>query len=132
MVAGGQVDTDAGRGRVLRDVLQRFEAAEVYGRLDVLAEPPDIVGVYHDRNRRLAGLRPQGRDQPAVLKQRRVNSPGQVAEVAERTRGVFPQLAEELPGFRVALLHDGGHQAQLDGQGHQVLLRSVVQVAFQP
>ena len=117
MVARGQVDTDAGRGRVLRDVLQCFEAAEVHGRLDVLAEPPDTVGVDHDRNRRLAKLRPQEWDQPAVRQQRRVNPPGQVAEVAERTRGVFPQLAEELAGFRVAL-HDGADQAQLDGQGH--------------
>jgi len=118
MVARGQADADLGRGGVLRDVLQRFEAAEVHGRLDVLAEPPDTVRVHHDGNRRLISLRPQGRDQPAVLKQRRVNPSGQVAEVAERILGVLLQLVEELPGFRVALLHHRGDQAQLDGQGH--------------
>ena len=93
MVARCHADMGVGRGSILRNILQRFEAAEVHRSLYVLAEPPDTVRIDHDRNRRLVGLRSQRRDQPAVRQQRRVNPPGQIAKVAERTRGIFLQLA---------------------------------------
>ncbi len=51
------VTSIARRLRVLRDVLQRLEAAEVHGGLDVLGVAADAVAPDVDRHRRLARLR---------------------------------------------------------------------------
>jgi hypothetical protein len=43
-----QPDLGLGRVRVVRDVLQRFEAAGVHGRLGLLVVPPDAVRLDRD------------------------------------------------------------------------------------
>src|SRR5262249_36424098 len=51
-------------------------------------------------------------------------------EVAPRAGGVGGQLAEDLWGRRQVLA--GGPERELEGQGPQVLLGAVVDVAFKP
>ena len=64
-----------------------------------MREAPDPVR--HDRHRqgRLAGLGVERRGQPQVGQQRRVDTPGEVAQVLQRARSICVQLAEDLLGL---------------------------------
>src|SRR2546423_15555748 len=59
-------DVDVRSPRVLRDVVEGFEHAEVDAGLDVPVESPDAVGLDRDRNGRLAALRIERRDESLV------------------------------------------------------------------
>jgi hypothetical protein len=131
-VVGLQADPGLGGVGVFSGVLQCFQAAEIHRRLGVLAEPPDGVGVHDHRQRRLAGLGAQRGGQAQVGQQRRVDAAGQVAQVFQRSGGVCFELAEDRPGLG-RICGDGGlGQLEFDGQGDQVLLGAVVDIAFQP
>ena len=129
-----RLKTDPGlRGMsVVGGVLQRFQAAEIHRRLGVLAEAPDPLGFNRHRQRRLAGLGVERRGQAEVGQQRRVDPAGEVTQVFQRTGGVCFELAEDRPGLG-RIRSDGSlGQPEFDGQGDQVLLGPVVDVAFQP
>jgi hypothetical protein len=66
-----------------------------------------------------------------VGQQRRVDAPGEVAEVGKRASRVRLQFAQDLPGLRRVLINRHPGEPELDGEGHQILLGSVVDVAFQ-
>ena len=90
--------------RVLRDVLERLEDAEVDARLDVLRVAPDAVGGDVDRDGGLARLRLERRGEPLVGEQRRVDPAREVAERLERVVGLRLQLRDQLVGLgRVAI-----------------------------
>ena len=127
-----QADPGLGGVGVFGGVLQRFQAAEVHRRLGVLAESPDPVGFDRHRQWGLAGLGVECGGQAQVGQQRRVDPAGEVAQVFQRAGGVCFEVAEDRPGLG-RIRGDGGlGQLELDGQGDQVLLGAVVDVAFQP
>src|ERR1700680_4446659 len=127
-----QANLDARRRRVLLNVLQRLERAEVEGGLSLLRVPPDAVGIDMDRSCRLGGLRAQRLCQTFVGKQGRVDAAGEIAKGVERFVGIAFELAENCRSL--GGISDGKHldDAQLDLEGDQVLLGAVVEVAFKP
>src|SRR5439155_759796 len=75
-----------GRGAcVLGHVLHGLQAAEVHGGLRLLGVPTQAIGLHLDRKGRLAGLCRHGRRQPLIGQERRVDAPGQVPEVLQRS-----------------------------------------------
>ena len=85
-VAGAvrELDPNLARLGILRRVLQRLEAGEVDGRLDVGPEPRDPVGAHRDGHRRLPRLCLERRPEPLVRQQRWVDAPCEVTKVLER------------------------------------------------
>src|SRR5438445_640008 len=73
-----------GGPRVLGNVLERLQAAEVDGGLGLLLVAADPVGVHADGQRGLAGLRLERRREPLISQERRVDAPREVPEVLER------------------------------------------------
>src|SRR5919206_2840492 len=65
-------DVDVRGTRVLRDVVEGLEHAEVDAGLDFPVEPTDAVALDRDRNGRLAALRLERRGESLVGQQRRV------------------------------------------------------------
>ncbi len=130
-VAGGQPDGGSARLGVLRDVLERLETAEVHGRLDVLPVAPDPVGLDRDRDRRLARLRGERRAEPLVGEQRRVDAPRQVPKGLERVLRVRPDLGQHRLHALGVAVDEALREALLDGERDELLLGSVVQVAFE-
>ena len=72
------------RARVLRDVLQRLQAAEVHGGLDLLRVPAEPARVDRDRDRRLAGLRSSAAASPG-RRAAAVDPARQIPEILERS-----------------------------------------------
>ena len=70
--------------------------------------------------------------QPTVGEQRRVDAPGQLAQIVERLGGVAPELLQQASGGGGVPLHQPVGQLQLHRQGDQLLLRAVVDVPFDP
>ncbi len=126
-----QVDPHGLRVRVLRDVLQRLEAREVDGGLRILREAPDPVGDDLDRHGRLARLRLERGEQALVRQERRVDAARQVPQILERPLRVALQLRKHLVGARGIALEHRLRQPHLHAQRHQLLLRSVVDVALE-
>src|SRR5918996_4204412 len=78
-------EPDGGRGRVriLRRVLEGLEDAEVRSGLGLGRVPAEAVGLHGDRERHLPGLGLEGRREPLVGQERRIDPAGQVPEVLE-------------------------------------------------
>jgi hypothetical protein len=116
---------------VLHGVLQRFHAAEPHGSLDVLggARRRALHAHRHrGRGRRVA----QRGHQPGLGQHTRVDP---AHEVVQRRRRALDRLlqAGELRGGGVGRASEQRpHQAQVDHQGDEVLLGSVVDVALEP
>jgi hypothetical protein len=65
VILAGQSDDDVSRRRVLRDVLQRLEEAEVQRRLDLAGQPVHVRDLEIHTHRRCASPRPDGGRQAA-------------------------------------------------------------------
>ena len=83
----GQPDLHVARVRVLRDVPQRLEAAEVDGGLRLRGEaghvPPGRLDGHRDRGLPVL-VSPSAATEPLVRQERRIDASGQVAQVLER------------------------------------------------
>ena len=84
------------------------------------------------RDRGLGRLGAKGSDQAAVGQQRRVDPAGQVADVLESLGDLLLDLAEHLRRPFGVLLEQPSREAGLYGQGDQLLLRAVVDIALEP
>jgi hypothetical protein len=130
-VRAGHGDRGPGGLRVLRNVLQGLQDAEIHGGLGVPRVPPDAVGLDEDRQRRLAGLGLQRRRQSLVGQQRGVDPACQGAQVVERRMEPGAELARQLQDA-VSVPSVVLQQAELDCQRDKLLLRAVVQVPLDP
>ena len=83
------------RVRVLRDVVQGLEAAEVDGGLDVLPVPTDAVRLHGDGHGGLPRVGFQRGRQALVGEQRRVDASCEVPEVPERLRRLDLEVRED-------------------------------------
>jgi hypothetical protein len=86
--AGSQADGRPRGRRVLRDVLQRFQDAEVRGGFGVRRVAPDPVRLHRHRDRRLLSLSVQRGRQAPVRQQRRVYPASEITEVLQRVLGI--------------------------------------------
>ena len=122
---------DRGCARVFLHVLQSFEHTEVHRCLDVLRVTLHSLGFDGDGNRGLARLRLQCHHKPLVREQWRVNPPGQVTQCLQRFVGIALELLQRRR--RPCRVAPEKHlsQPQLHLQCNEVLLRTVVEVAFQ-
>src|SRR5262249_49903818 len=119
----GDPDPDPGGGAVLGRVGEQFGGAEVGDRLDRLGRADRHVHLEIHRN---GAARRQGgqRIGEAVVERRRVNAPGQAAQLGERVLGTPVRGVEQFPGRRrvghVAVLAELllGH-AEVHGQRRQ-------------
>jgi hypothetical protein len=127
-------DDDAGLlgPRVLRDVLQRFQHAEVHSCLDLLRVPAQAGGFDGDRKNRLLRLCLECGRQPRVSQQRRVDPPGEVPEFIERVLCLTLCLREQLVCFCWGVPRHLAGQPERDLEGDKLLLRTIVQVPLQP
>src|SRR4029077_6910318 len=83
-VWAGQLDGGTGGRRVLGDVLQGLEDAEVGRGLGVPAVTPDAVRFEQHRDRNPVGVRAQRGAQSLLGQQRRVDAAGERTQVLER------------------------------------------------
>ena len=130
-VAVGESDRRFARARVLGDVLQRLEAAEVDRGLDLLWVARDAVGLQGDRDRRLPGLRLERGRKTLVGEQRRVDAASEVAQVLEGVGRVGLQLGEHRLGRRRITCGEGLGQVRLHRQCDELLLGAVVDISLQ-
>ena len=131
MVSLGDRHGRRGRRGVFRDVLHRLEAREIDGRFDILRIPGDRVGVDLDRQTRLPRLRLERRDEALVRQERRIDAPGQVAEVLQRRVRLALELADDLARLLRVSFDQAVGELELDGERHQLLLRPVVDVPLE-
>ena len=117
---------------VLRGVLHRLETAEVRGCLHVLWVPADPVGLHRHRDGRAASLGGERRGQALVGQERRVDASGQVAQGVQRLLSVSLHVVEQGLGAVQITTSEVLGQPELHGEGHQLLLRAVVDVALEP
>ena len=109
---------------MLGRILEGLEAAEIDGRLDVGVVAGDAVG-------RHLGMCAQGVQQAALVESRWIDALGKVTEGLQRLRGLRLQFDDETSGFFGIAFCQGCGQPELDRECHQVLLRAVMDVAFQ-
>jgi F420-dependent oxidoreductase-like protein len=120
------------RTRVLRDVVQRLEATEVHRGLDRLVVASVAAHLDGDRDRCLASLRLEGGPESLVGEQRRIDAPGEVAQIFESSFGVALDVAEQAGALGRVSLGELLGEPGLDGEGDQLLLGAVVEVALDP
>jgi hypothetical protein len=128
-----QVDGD---GRlptgVLERVLQRLQAYEVDGGLDIGRVTSKTLGIELGMKRRM-GKRPmQGISEPALLQQSRLRAMYELAQVIERLLRLVGQLAEHVRPGGGLVCDTLGSEPEMDAQRDQSLLGAVVQIALQP
>ena len=128
---GSQMDDGARRRRVLRNVLQGFEAREVHGRFDLLREAPDPFGYHVDRHGRLPRLGLQRGGESPVGEKGRVDAASKVAEILEGVARLAPDLAGHRHSFLGILGNHALHEPSLHGECHELLLSTVVDVSFE-
>jgi len=119
--------------RMLQRVGQRFGDHEVAGRLHGWAQPRHVRLGQLDVLRRPLRERPERGHQSGVGEDRRVNAPGEFAQLAGRCGQIRGAVRQQGAGFGIgcaaqALLG----QPQRQRRDHQPLLHAVVQVALQP
>ena len=104
-VRSRQADHRAIGGRVLGDVLQGLERAEVDRGLDVGRESSEAVGIHVDPEVALPRLGLDRRDQALVREQRLVDAASEVAQILERRLGlssICRRSSTVFPGSRSA------------------------------
>src|SRR5580704_17289799 len=113
------------------DILQRFENAEVHGRLNVLWVALHVFSIDGDRQHRFARLRLESDHQPLVGQQRWIDSAGEVAERLEYFVGIGLQLGDCCLRLVRIRVHQRLRKPEIDLERNQVSLGSIVQVAFE-
>ena len=76
-------------------------------------------------------MRAQGVQQSALVKSRWIDALGKVAQGLQRLRGLRLEFDDRTSGFFGIAFGQGRGQPELDGEGYQVLLRAVMDVAFE-
>jgi hypothetical protein len=117
--------------RVLRDVLQRFQHAEVHRGLDLLGVPAQPGCFNGDRQGRLLRLRLECCREPRVRQQRRVDPPGEIPEFLQRVLRLTLYLREHLICFCWGIPRHLASQPERDLERDKLLLRTIVQVPLQ-
>jgi FtsX-like permease family len=125
-----QPDLDLRAAGVLGRVLQRLQAAEVHGGLDLKAVPAEARRGHGDRQGRAAAGGAQRLAEPAVGEQRRVDAVGEVAQFLDGGLDLVGELVDHQPGRLRVVGHEVAGKPEVHGEGDQVLLRAVVQVAL--
>src|SRR2546423_570888 len=125
-------DTNRGAGgvRVLRDVVERLEAAEVDGRLHLLGVSTDAFGLDRRRDGRLTGLSLERRGETLVGEERRVDAASEVAQILERGAGRGLQPREQLAFLPLVAADELLGETELHRERHELLLCAVVEVAL--
>ena len=115
---------------MLRRVLQRLEHAEVDRGLDLLRVAADAFGFDPGGQRGTPGRRAECLRKTAVHEQRRVDPVREVAQFLHRFLQVLADLLEH-PLRRLGIrVGDLTREVHADRERHEVLLRTVVQVAL--
>src|SRR6266516_1787343 len=117
--------------RVLRDVLQRFQHAEIHRGLDLLGVPAQPGCFNGDRQSRLLRLRLECCREPRVRQQRRVDPPGEIPEFLQRVLRLTLNLREHLICFCWGVPRHLAGQPERDLERDKLLLRAIVQVPLQ-
>ena len=124
-------DPDRGRSRVLGGVLHRLQAAEVRRRLDARRVPAHPRGRDLDRGRTPGHGRGEGGDQTVLAQPARVDAPREGHEDLDRLgRGVL-LLGQQRVGPLARSVRERLGEAEVHGEGDEVLLGTVVDVALE-
>src|SRR2546423_14804545 len=94
VVLVAETNRGAGGVRILRDVVERLEAAEVDGRLHLLGVSTDAFGLDRRRDGRLTGLSLERRGETLVGEERRGDGARAGAPVPPRGAGPGPRAPE--------------------------------------
>jgi hypothetical protein len=116
--------------RVLRGVLEGFEATEVDRRFDFRRVPPDALRVDRHIERAAAGRRTQSGSKTAVDQKRRVYTVGQIAQLLNGLLHIASQGVEHLGRSSRIAGQEIARQAEAHRQSDQVLLGAVVKVSL--
>ncbi len=124
------IDDRAGVGGVLRGVLHGLQAAEVDRVLHLgrIAAHPVRIHRRRDRQPERGGAQRLG--QAAIGQQRGVHPARQRLDLLQRLSHLVAEGVQLLEAALAVLFDQLFRQLELDAQGHQPLLRSVVKVAF--
>ncbi|OLD99497.1 MAG: hypothetical protein AUG91_06665 [Actinobacteria bacterium 13_1_20CM_4_69_9] len=130
-VGAAHVDGCRACVRMLADVGDALRDDVVGGHLERLLEAVVDVDEQVDRDRRPCHHRLERHVQPVAAENRRMDSVRNVAELRERQRDLLPRLVE--PRLRVRLGVELLLQhVELERERDQTLLRSVVEIPFEP
>ena len=127
-----QADLDPRVGGVLGSVLQRLEAAEIESRLRLGGIPTDAVGDDVHRKGVAVGCRTERFHEPAIHQQRRVDPVRQLPQLLNGLLDLGCELVQHLHTGFLVVDNDVLGQPEVHGQRDEVLLRSVVKIAFDP
>ena len=114
--------------RVLRDVLERLEAAVVDGGLTILGESPDVREIDGERHGGSPRDLAKGRREPLVGEQRRIDAVCGRAELVERVVEVGCEPREPVP--EPALASEVANELELDPERDELLLHTVVEITL--
>ena len=115
---------------MLARVLKRLETAEVHGRLDGRRVAGDAVGIHGGGEGRSPGGGRQGLAEPSIDQQRRVDTVSQVTQLLHGLLQIVAQLVEHLAGRGGVRASQLSGKPQFHRERDEMLLRPVVQVAF--
>src|SRR5207245_9214133 len=110
-------------------ILERLETAEIDPALDFTRLARDVGQYQLDRDGKPAGLSTQRGAEPFGREQRWIDAAGELPQIVDRLIRVVPELFEDGTGLAV---RRGQGETNFHLEGDQVLLRAVVQVAFDP
>ena len=119
------------RVRVLRHVVKGLQTREIHGGLGVLGEPADLFSAHFDGKRGFLRLGPQGSSKSLVGQKRWVDAPRKIAKILERGRCFALYVGHQLVGPSGVALDQRVGEPKLHSECDQLLLRSVVDVAFE-
>src|SRR2546423_5364914 len=97
VVLVAETNRGAGGVRILRDVVERLEAAEVDGRLHLLGVSTDAFGLDRRRDGRLTGLSLERRGETLVGEERRGDGARRGAPIPRPGAGRGPAPRAPLP-----------------------------------
>ena len=128
VAVAAQLDARPRRIRVARDVGQRLRHDEVGGRLDRRRQAAVDRALHVDRDRRAVGERGDCGIQAAAREDRRMDAAGELAQLAQRGLEPHREPVDQRSGLGVG--DRGAQHAQLEGEGQELLLGAVVEVAL--
>ena len=116
---------------VLGDVLERFQAAEVDGHLDVLRVTTDATAHLSGHGRAARGG-PERLGDAALGQQRRIDPARERADLVQDVVHLPPHRREHALALGRVVLHRLGRHLELDAQADEMLLHAVVEIALEP